>query len=193
MRITRVYTRQGDQGMTRLGSSQEVSKSCQRVEAYGCVDELNSAVGFVRALLNEKPESLAPLDMQTVMADLDMLQNRLLTLGGDLATRLSDRWDGMPLINAAHTRELEVRLDQYNSELPRLEEFILPTGTAVVSALHLARTICRRTEREVIRLQENEDIGPDVIPFLNRLSDFLFVLARWISRKSGCIETAWRR
>ncbi|MBK7494294.1 MAG: cob(I)yrinic acid a,c-diamide adenosyltransferase [Candidatus Omnitrophica bacterium] len=179
--------------MTRLGSSQEVSKNASVSSFYGCVDELNSAVGFVRALLNEKPESLAPLDLQTVMADLDMLQNRLLTLGGDLATRLSDRWDGMPLLNAAHTRELEVRLDQYNSELPPLEEFILPTGTAVVSALHLARTICRRTEREVIRLQENEDIGPAVIPFLNRLSDFLFVLARWISRKSSYIETAWRR
>lgn len=193
MRITRVYTRKGDKGMTQLVGNQEVSKSCQRVEAYGCVDELNSSLGLARALLGERKDQLSDEDVASVLTDLDYLQNHLFIMGGDLATQIDDRWAGMPLITIELVREIESRIDRYNSDLPPLAEFILPTGTTSVAAIHLARTICRRAEREAIRLQKEEDIGEAVIPFLNRLSDFLFVLARWISKRSGSIETTWRR
>lgn len=193
MRVTKVYTRQGDHGMTRLVGNQEVDKSSQRIEAYGTVDELNSMIGFVRALLERGESGLSSNDLKWTSSELQTIQNLLFVLGGDLATLVTDRWKDMPLISEDHVQQLEKRLDAMNADLPPLEEFILPGGPAPSAALHAARTICRRAEREVVRLGKIEAINEMAIPFLNRLSDYLFVMARWICRKCGKEEVFWSR
>jgi cob(I)alamin adenosyltransferase len=193
MRVNRVYTRHGDSGKTHLVGTQEVSKSAQRVVAYGTVDELNAALGCAYALLDQEGKTEQAETNRTLSYELDYLQNLLFILGGDLATRVEDRWEGMPVITADHTLEIENLLNHFNMEIPPLEEFILPRGPAPSAFLHLARTICRRAEREVVRLSEVENIGDCVIPLINRLSDFLFVLARWYCLKSDAPESLWRR
>lgn len=193
MRVTKVYTRMGDKGVTRLVGGHEIDKSHLRVEAFGTVDELNSAVGLARSLLETNPPGLSSSIKERLQDELGSIQNWLFILGGDLATFVSERWPEMPLITSENTRAIEERLDAMNAELPPLEEFILPGGTPPAAALHLARSVCRRTERAVLRLSHTEDVGDAVIPFLNRLSDYLFVMARWIGLQSGQQEHFWRR
>jgi cob(I)alamin adenosyltransferase len=193
MRVTKVYTRNGDHGRTRLVGNQEVEKSCQRIEAYGTVDELNSMIGMARAFFESDRPIEEPKDHERMRRELLAIQNMLFILGGDLATLIPDRWPGMPLISPGHVEEIEEKLDAMNADLSPLEEFILPSGPPASAALHMARTICRRAEREVLRLGRMEPVSETVIPFLNRLSDYLFVMARWSCHRSGSKEDYWKR
>lgn len=193
MRITRVYTRTGDKGWTRLAGGQRVLKDHLRIEAYGTVDELNSVVGLVRAfngpLVKRLPQA------RTLEAELRRIQNRLFDIGGLLATLPKDqkRFKKMPKITSEEVIHLERLMDACQKELRPLEEFILPAGGPVTAMLHLARTICRRAERLCVRLDRSESLNSEVIKYLNRLSDALFVLARWMARARGERETLWER
>ncbi len=191
MRITKVYTRGGDKGETALVGNQRVPKDSRRIEAYGTVDELNSVIGIARAL-NQKFGKDSPATAR-LDQELKKIQNELFVVGSDLATRLDDRWAGMPLIEQHHIDEMEKLIDELEGELGPLKEFILPGGGLVGAQLHQARTVCRRAERAAVSLRREEPIGDFVIPYLNRLSDALFVLARWSTRQEGEAEVLWER
>ena len=191
MRITKVYTRTGDKGQTRLVGGQKVSKDHARIEAYGTVDELNSVLGIVRVELGRSPaadDARAWLDAR--LADV---QQDLLNVGSDLATRSADRWESMRLASEGDVKRLEDEIDHMNEILAPLKEFILPGGGPVGAFLHQARTVCRRAERRVITLTGIEDVNQDVVRFLNRLSDWLFVAGRWVGKAMGEPEFLWDR
>lgn len=195
MRITRVYTRTGDKGNTRLAGGQEVSKGHPRLDAYGTVDELNSVVGLVRAFNRPLVERLP--QAQVLETELSRIQNRLFDVGSLLATLSEDRekFSGtLPKITAEEVRHLEKLMDTCQKDLKPLKEFILPTGGTVSAFLHQARTVCRRAERLCVRLYREEQSGdPLLLQYLNRLSDAFFVLARWMGRALGESETLWER
>jgi len=174
-RLSKIYTRTGDDGTTGLGDGSRTPKDSQRVEAYGTIDELNSAIGVLLATCVD--ESMAEL--------LTDLQHRLFDLGGELCI------PGSVAITAEHVNELETLLDKYNESLPPLKDFILPGGTPAGAACHMARAICRRAERRLCTLAEAEDISADAVHFVNRLSDLLFVLARVINTTGGDNEILW--
>ncbi len=191
MRITRVYTRKGDKGQTRLAGGQVVSKDHLRVEAYGTVDELNAVVGLARAFLDELPKKLR--GKGKLIAELDRIQNRLFDIGALLATAPGQALPNMPAIRREEVRHLEILMDDCQKDLKPLEEFILPGGGKTASFLHQARTVCRRAERLCVKLGREEEVPPMVLIYLNRLSDAFFVLARWIARVQGKPETLWKR
>ena len=191
MRITKVYTRRGDKGTTRLVGGQEISKDDLRTEGYGTVDELNSVVGIVRVELQRA--TVAGEQKEQLDGWLSEVQNDLFNLGGDLATRTEDRWEGMRLVNSTDVARLESQIDAMNAVLVPLEEFILPGGGPVAAFLHQARTVCRRGERRVVSLAAREDLNPLAVEYLNRLSDWLFVAGRWAARAAGEPEVHWDR
>jgi cob(I)alamin adenosyltransferase len=191
MRITKVYTRAGDGGMTRLVGGQKVRKDDLRIESYGTVDELNSIIGIVRVELTRSPSPEEARDL--LDARLEQIQNDLFNLGSDLATRTSDRWETMRLMAAPDVDRLEHEIDSMNEILEPLKEFILPGGGPVGAFLHLARTVCRRGERDCVRLTEVEDVNPFAVTYLNRLSDWLFVAGRWVAKAMGEVEHLWDR
>ncbi|MFP6664979.1 MAG: cob(I)yrinic acid a,c-diamide adenosyltransferase [Deltaproteobacteria bacterium] len=193
IRINRVYTRTGDGGQTRLVGGAAVSKDCLRVEAYGTVDELNSILGVARAFNDQPGATTAPAAQAELAAILEALQNELFDLGSELATPPADAWEGMITIAAAEVEGLEKTIDRCQEDLEDLESFILPAGGHLPATLHHARTVCRRAERDVIRLKREEEVGAELIKYLNRLSDLLFVLARWVSKKSGIPEVLWEK
>jgi cob(I)alamin adenosyltransferase len=174
-RLSKIYTRTGDDGTTGLGDGSRAQKDSLRVEAYGTVDELNSALGLLIAQLDDSSLSSVLLDVQHDLFDL----------GGELCV------PNMELIADRHTSRLERELDRLNAELPPLKDFILPGGNIAAAQAHLARTICRRCERRVIALARYEPVNEPVIRYLNRLSDLLFVIARTVARASGAGETLW--
>ena len=183
--LNRIYTRTGDAGTTRLATGQTVSKSDLRVETYGAVDETNACVGLARVHLAHDPE---------FDAMLARVQNELFDLGADLATPLKpDEAAGSKLrILDSQVARLEAEIDQLNDELPGLKSFILPGGAPAAAALHLARTVSRRAEREAVRLVEaGEPVSAPAMRYLNRLSDFLFVAARWANDR-GAAEVFWQ-
>ncbi len=188
-RLTKIYTKTGDRGRTGLVKGKRLSKDSTRIWAYGTVDELNSAIGLARALNAEK-KSRTSKKVETILATV---QNELFHMGAELATLSKDYIKGMPQITLKHIKSLEQVIDALNSELGPLREFILPGGNKVAASLHMARTICRRAERYSVRLARREKIGKNVIPYLNRLSDMLFVLARWINLKQKVPETLWQK
>jgi cob(I)alamin adenosyltransferase len=193
--LSRIYTRTGDQGTTRLVGGQEVEKDCRRIEAYGTVDELNSVIGLARMELLKPTDGTSIPDSEVARLDaffLD-LQQALFDLGSDLATLLPDRWPGQPLVEQADIDALEQLIDAENAHLSVLKSFVLPGGTRLNALLHLARTVCRRAERATISLSHEEAIGPLVVPYLNRLSDALFVLSRRVSHLSDTPEVLWRK
>ncbi|MCL5270948.1 MAG: cob(I)yrinic acid a,c-diamide adenosyltransferase [bacterium] len=201
-RITRVYTRAGDAGTTELVGGRTVRKNHPRIAAYGMVDELQVAVGAARealaaALADPLPEpAAAPL--RRLGEHLIYVQNLLFTAGADLATRVEDRWAGMPLIGEADVRYLESLIDALNAPLPPLKDFVLPGCHPLATACHVCRVICRRTERELETLAAAEPVGDAIRPFINRLSDLFFVAARRAAhelRTAGAApaETLWRR
>ncbi|MDK2973379.1 MAG: cob(I)alamin adenosyltransferase [Candidatus Sumerlaeota bacterium] len=193
-RITRVYTGTGDKGDTGLTGGQRVAKDSARIEAYGTVDELGAALGAVRIALDlERDAFPVPAEAEKLSRHVEYLQNQLFTLGGDLATRLEDRHPAMPVIESAQVDYLERLCDHFNEELPPLKDFILAGGSQSAVAFHLARTICRRAERAVARLGREENIGEYPTIYLNRLSDALFVMARWANRKLSADEITWDR
>ena len=187
MRITRVYTRTGDKGKTRLAGGQQVWKDSLRVEAYGEVDELNAVIGIVRAL-NRESKTGAALEEQ-----LRWIQNKLFDVGSILATVPGQTFQNMPKLTQNDVTQLEKWMDACQKELPPLKEFILPGGGRVSSVLHQARTVCRRAERVCVRLAREDKTDPLIVPFLNRLGDALFVLARWAAKSQGEPELMWER
>jgi len=176
-RLSRIYTRTGDQGETGLGDGSRVSKDAVRIEAFGTVDELNSVLGIV----------LSKAVPDTTRAVLTEIQHRLFDLGGELSI------PGHTMLEPAHVNWLEQHLDDMNAELPMLKEFILPGGCEAAAFCHLARTVCRRAERRLITLAAREDINPVCIQYLNRLSDLLFVMARSLNRAAQHPDVMWRR
>jgi cob(I)alamin adenosyltransferase len=182
VRINRVYTRAGDKGQTALGGGQRVDKDSARIEAYGTVDELNSAIGV--AISYGLDEGLA--------SALRVIQQELFNLGSDLAILEADKKRlPVPQIESRHVEKLENLIDQLNEELEPLKSFIMPAGTAGAAQLHVARTICRRAERRTLSLSREEPLGPFVLPYLNRLSDALFVMARAENKAKQEPETLW--
>jgi cob(I)alamin adenosyltransferase len=177
-RLSKIYTRTGDEGTTGLGDGTRVPKDHLRVEAYGTVDETNSAIGVVLA---------SPDLPDAVRKCLTDVQHDLFDLGGELCI------PGARTITAAYTKRLEEQLDSFNEPLPPLKEFILPGGGPAAAAAHMARTICRRAERVCWSLAREESVSADVMIYLNRLSDLLFVLARVLARGDKGGEVFWRR
>ncbi len=181
-RITKVYTRTGDDGTTGLGGGQRVPKDSPRIEAYGTVDELSSAIGVALAL------GLHPRLTET----LTRVQNDLFNLGSDLCILEEDKAARpVPVIEERHVEALERLMDDLSAELPPLENFILPGGSPGSAQLHVARTVCRRAERRTIALSRQEAVGPLVVKYLNRLSDALFVMARYENLKRGISDVLW--
>jgi cob(I)alamin adenosyltransferase len=176
-RLSRIYTRTGDDGTTGLGDGSRVPKDSLRVEAFGTVDELNSAIGVLLATPDIPPG---------VRASLTDVQHELFDLGGELCI------PGHRAIEAEHVARLEKSLDEFNDALPPLKEFILPGGGPAAAACHLARAIARRAERRVWTLAHSESVSPEVAKYLNRLSDLLFVLARVLARHERGVEVLWR-
>lgn len=191
MRITKVYTRTGDAGQTRLAGGQQVWKDCLRVEAYGTVDELNASVGLVRAM-NAEAETASAASTQ-LEEDLRWVQNKLFDVGSILATAPGQTFKNMPTVTDKDVTRLEHMIDRCQKDLAPLKEFILPGGGKVSATLHQARTICRRAERICIRLTREETVAAELNKYLNRLSDALFVLARWVTKTQGEPEFLWQR
>ncbi len=177
-RLSNIYTRTGDDGTTGLGDGSRTSKDSARVEAYGTVDEANSAIGMVLAA------AAIPDDVRECLIEV---QHDLFELGGELCI------PGHVAITNAFIERLENQLDRFNDDLPRLKEFILPGGGQAAAACHLARTIVRRAERRTYTLANVEDVRPEVVKYLNRLSDLLFVVARVIARAESGQEVLWNR
>lgn len=176
-RLSKIYTRTGDDGSTGLGDGSRVAKDSARVTAYGTVDEANSAIGVVLAC-EGVPEDVRRL--------LEGVQHQLFDLGGELCI------PGHAAIHDADIQRLEDQLDAFNADLPSLKDFILPGGGMAAAQAHLARTITRRAERETVTLSHHDAVRPQAIRYLNRLSDLLFVLARVLARASGHGEVLWR-
>jgi len=182
--LNRIYTRTGDAGATRLANGREVSKADLRVEAYGAVDETNACLGLAR---------LHTADSE-IDASLARIQNELFDVGADLSTppKRGETEGEVLRVSEAQVRRLEEEIDALNVALPPLESFVLPGGTPAAAALHLARTVCRRAERSVVRLaQSGEAASPAALKYLNRLSDYLFVAARFANDR-GAAEVFWK-
>jgi cob(I)alamin adenosyltransferase len=181
-RLTKIYTKTGDAGLTGLGGGQRVPKDSIRVETYGTVDELNSQIGV--ALATGLCDRLA--------AELPLIQNELFDLGSDLATpATSQARHPVPTVEPRHIDKLELLIDELNEVVGPLANFLLPGGSPGAAQLHVARTICRRAERAATTLAREESIGPTVLPYLNRLSDALFVMARFENHERGVSEPLW--
>jgi cob(I)alamin adenosyltransferase len=180
----RIYTRTGDDGTTGLFGGTRVAKDSLRIESYGDIDELNSAIGLARAHGVRRDHD----------ALLGLVQEQLFVLGADLATpvRSDDRRPAVPRVTLAEVECLEQAIDRLEEELPPLTSFILPGGTPAGATLHLARTICRRAERRIVALLHQEpETGPLPLQYVNRLSDMLFVLARSVNHAAGVSEQPW--
>jgi cob(I)alamin adenosyltransferase len=181
-RLTKIYTRTGDDGTTGLGGGQRVAKDALRIETYGTVDELNAQLGVALA---------AGLEA-TLAAELTRVQNELFHLGSDLCVLETEKpTRPVPRIEEKHVRALETAMDRMTEPLGPLTNFILPGGAVGAAQLHVARTVCRRAERLAVSLSREEAIGSFVIPYLNRLSDALFVMARWENRHRGIDDVTW--
>jgi cob(I)alamin adenosyltransferase len=197
-KLTRIYTRTGDDGTTGLVGGQRVKKSAPRIGAYGTIDELSSAIGLARTALADATRTRPVQDVGRTHAaarDLDAwlawTQDVLFNLGSDLATLPKDRWEGMPLVGAADATALERSIDRAQQDLAPLANFIHPGGSYPGAFLHLARTICRRAERLLVALREDEAVSADAVRYVNRLSDALFVWSRWINHALDQPEHLW--
>lgn len=191
IRITKVYTRTGDRGETALVGGKRVAKDSPRIDAYGTVDELNSIVGLARVFNEENLD--AGDGHQFLDTVLCQIQDELFDVGGELATPAEAFQEGMYQIGKDQIERLEKWIDQCQKDLEPLKSFILPGGGRIGAYLHQSRTVCRRAEREVLRLSRQEEINPRVLQYLNRLSDLFFVLSRWIAKQSGEPEYLWQR
>ncbi len=176
-RLTKLYTKTGDDGTTGLGDGSRTTKDSVRIEAVGTIDELNSWIGLLLAEL--------PAD-EPLIEPLTEIQHRLFDLGGELAV------PGFQLIQSQMVSDLEILCDQLNEELPPLKEFILPGGSTSAGLCHMARAVARRAERVIVTLSKDESIGDDLKRYINRLSDVLFVMARQLARRDGGQEVFWK-
>jgi cob(I)alamin adenosyltransferase len=179
-RLTRIYTKTGDDGTTGLGGGTRVGKDDPQVDAYGEVDEANSAIGMALTTgLLPEPATL-----------LVRVQSELFNVGGELCL-IGESWERTPLVQARHVEALEQACDHFNDSLAPLQNFILSGGTPQATALHLARTVCRRAERRVVALSHAKPVPPEVLQYLNRLSDLLFILARYENKQRGAADQLW--
>ena len=195
IRITRVYTRTGDAGDTALVGGRRVPKDAPRIEAYGTIDELNAAIGLARVFNAERAAGRARAAAAHRRLDqtLRRLQSELFDLGSELATPADAAYEGMFRVGAAQVTGLERLIDECQKDLAPLKSVVLPGGGRVGGFLHLARTVCRRAERRVLALSRAEPIGEWPLTYVNRLSDLLFVLSRWVGAKLGEPEYLWER
>lgn len=177
----KIYTKTGDKGKTSLFGGSRISKSDIRLEAYGTIDELNSYIGLIR---DTQPED----DRKNILKEI---QDRLFTIGSHLATDKESKMAQVPDLKDADIEFLENEMDKMSDVLPEMKSFILPGGHVNVSYCHVARCVCRRTERLTVKLSEGVDIEPIIIRYLNRLSDYLFVLSRKVAIELGVTEVAW--
>ena len=178
----KIYTKKGDQGETSLFGGKKVPKDALRLEAYGTVDELNSALGIAEAEAGDA-------DFRGILTDI---QGRLFDIGADLASPGSGRPATLRRIGEADITVLEKHIDSIEENLPQLRFFILPGGSLLAARLHFARAVCRRAERAVVRLSHQEEASPEIVVYLNRLSDFLFVLARRANQMAKVDEVQWK-
>jgi cob(I)alamin adenosyltransferase len=191
IRITKVYTRTGDKGETALVGGKRVAKDSPRIEAYGTIDELNSIVGLARAFNEEK---LADGDAhQFLDTVLRQIQDELFDIGSELATPPDFFQQGMYRVGEPEVKKIEQLIDECQKDLEPLKSFVLPGGGRIGAYLHQCRTVCRRAEREILRLSRAEELSEWPIKYVNRLSDLFFVLSRWISKKTGKDEYLWQR
>ena len=186
----KVYTRTGDDGTTALFGGGRVAKSHPRIAAYGTVDEANAALGMARAALAAAAGAEPSAADLRADALLGRLQDELFVLGGDLATPDETTYP-VPRIEAGHVARLEAEIDALTGDLAPLKHFVLPGGTPAAAAVHLARTVARRAERLVVETAALEEVSADALHYLNRLSDLLFTLSRWLNRQAGVEEPVW--
>ncbi|MDR5683404.1 MAG: cob(I)yrinic acid a,c-diamide adenosyltransferase [Armatimonadota bacterium] len=182
----KIYTKTGDAGQTSLFGGERVFKTHPRVEAYGAVDELNSVLGVLRS-------RLASDDLERLVA---RIQNTLFDVGAQLATPRPDDpklASHLPAVSAARVEELEDWIDRLDADLPALRAFVLPGGVEAAAWAHVARSVCRRAERRVVALASTETVDPEILRYLNRLGDLLFVMARWLNRREGVADIEWER
>ncbi len=181
----KIYTKTGDKGETGLFGGPRVRKDDPRIESYGDVDELNAVLGLVRSF---KPPHEADQELKKI-------QNDLFDIGAVLATPDRKRLQGKAgsFVGAEDVSFLEKSIDRMEADLPPLQTFVLPGGAGAAAALHLARTVCRRAERRIVSLSAREEVGAEILIYMNRLSDYLFVLARWINQKTGVADTPWEK
>ena len=179
--MPRMYTRTGDKGETGLFSGERLPKNSLRIEAYGTVDELSSWIGYTRS----------SVDDSEVNAILERIQQDLFLVGAELATHPKKSSPRKGQITEAMVKRLEGEIDRLDAELPALSTFIVPAGTQTASALHVARTIARRAERRTVTVTQNEKLNPELVPYLNRVSSLLFVLARIANKRAGVEEKRW--
>ncbi len=182
LREMKVYTKTGDLGETSLLGGSRVSKGELQIESYGTVDELNSYIGLIRDQIWNQP----------LLEELIEIQDRLFTIGSHLANDKQKNKIKLPEIHEKDIQRLETEIDIMDSQLPPMKAFILPGGNILVSHTHIARCVCRRAERKVVRLSESWEISPIIIKYLNRLSDYLFVLGRKLSSDLGADEIEWK-
>jgi cob(I)alamin adenosyltransferase len=192
IRLTRIYTRTGDKGTTALVGGRRVPKDSGRLEAYGTIDELNAIVGIVRTYLPQYTGGLGH-DAAWYSEMLQRIQNELFDVGSELATPPDGEYEGMHRMSAREGRALEEEMDRMERELAPLKSFTLPGGGVLNAFLHQARTVCRRAERVLWRLRREEPISDQLIIYVNRLSDHLFVQSRWIAKRLGEPEFLWDR
>ena len=191
VRITRVYTRTGDKGETGLVGGKRVPKDSQRIEAYGTIDELNSVVGLARTFNDEKINVSEAHRFLDVI--LRQIQDELFDLGSELATPPDFFQEGMYRVGEREVKKIEQLIDECRKELEPLKSFVLPGGGKIGAYLHQCRTVCRRAEREILRLSRVEELSEWPLKYVNRLSDLFFVLSRWISKQTGEGEYLWQR
>lgn len=182
----KIYTKRGDAGTTSLVNGTKISKADLRLDCYGSVDELNSVVGVITS-------HLSPLGFDHVGRVLFKIQNQLFNLGSQLACTDKDMLAKLPSVTEEHVKTLETEMDEMSKSLPALTQFILPGGHVLAAHSHVARTVCRRVERLCCRLAEHEEIPAQVLPYLNRLNDYFFVLARYLNHALGQQEVVWEK
>ncbi len=186
VRLSKIYTRTGDKGATLLATGERVLKSNVRIEAYGTVDELNATVGMLRDTIVVDPS------LQDLCEKLSKIQNELFDIGGELSVPLDVLdTERQQVVSMRDVSRLESEMDAFNENLPPLENFVLPGGHLANSTAHLVRTVCRRAERAVVRMSEQDAVRDEIRIYLNRLSDWFFVLSRELSRRLGVPEVLW--
>lgn len=183
--LNRIYTRTGDDGSTGLVGGARIRKNAPRVDAYGDIDELNCVLGICVTIAASPTEAV-------IRDKLTIIQNELFDLGSELATPHGSTWDGMLKTEASHVEKLERWIDELNAPLPELKSFVLPGGTPLNAHLHLARAVCRRAERAIISLNDSDPVSEQVIHYVNRLSDLLFVMSRSAAHVAGAREFLWQ-
>ena len=185
----KIYTKTGDLGETSLIGGQRVPKDHPRISAYGTLDELNSVVGLLRSELHKDHAEFG-----TIQCTLEMVQNNLFNIGSHLACEVETMRAKLPNLSAGASETLENEIDQWDTQLARLTQFILPGGYMGASIAHLARSVCRRAEREMLTLKSaGANVDAEQLIFINRFSDWLFVLARYLNFKMGVTDTVWRK